>query len=194
MGQNPSKLPPSSTQHVFKSESPVNFSPDLINALQASPETDSTRSKDLELHIQRRVHSELTRLDAEQTKRLAELQEQISASPDSTTKSTHPDARTPDQSTSFGGVDHKAAAEGDKLRDLSRQSVQKEIDMLKEKLKRRKIKEEVVRDKTIEKAKSEVVNCLRLNDRRPLDCWREVEAFKEEVGRLEKEFLGKIMD
>ncbi len=54
MGQNSSKPPPSSTQHVFTrysnplrvlnkmltyfSESPVNFSPDLINALQASPE------------------------------------------------------------------------------------------------------------------------------------------------------------
>ncbi|KAL9037302.1 MAG: hypothetical protein Q9180_003797 [Flavoplaca navasiana] len=194
MGQNSSKPPPSSTQHVFTSESPVNFSPDLINALQANPETDSTRSKDLELHIQQRVHSELVRLDAEHSKRLAELQEQISTSPDSTTESIHPDALTPDQSTSSGGVDHKAAAEGDKLRDLSRQSVQKEIDMLKEKLKRRKLKEDVVQDKGIDKAKGEVIKCLRLNDRRPLDCWREVEAFKEEVGRLEKSFLGKVMD
>lgn len=66
--------------------------------------------------------------------------------------------------------------------------------MLKEKLKRRKIKEGVVKDKAAEKAKGEVVNCLRLNDRRPLDCWREVEVFKEEVGRLERDFLGKIMD
>ncbi|KAI4114477.1 MAG: hypothetical protein LQ338_008000 [Usnochroma carphineum] len=194
MGQNSSKPPPSSTQHVFTSESPVSFSPDLINALQASPETDSTRSKDLELHIQRRVHAELERLDAEQSKRLSELQEQISSAPDSTTESIHPDARTPDQSNSPGGVDQKAASEGDKLRDLSRQSVQKEIDMLKEKLKRRKIREEVVKDKAVEKAKGEVVNCLRLNDRRPLDCWREVEAFKEEVGRLEKEHLGKLME
>ncbi|KAL8917458.1 MAG: hypothetical protein Q9208_007952 [Pyrenodesmia sp. 3 TL-2023] len=194
MGQNSSKPPPSSTQHVFTSESPVSFSPDLINALQASPETDSTRSKDLELHIQRRVQSELERLDAEASKRLAELQEQISTAPDSTTTSIHPDARTPDQSTSAGGVDHKAASEGDKLRDLSRQSVQKEVDMLKEKLKRRKIKEEVVKDKAVEKAKGEVVNCLRLNDRRPLDCWREVEAFKEEVGRLEKDYLRRLME
>lgn len=66
--------------------------------------------------------------------------------------------------------------------------------MLKEKLKRRKMKEEVVQDKAIEKAKGEIVKCLRLNDRRPLDCWREVEAFKEEVGRLERNFLGKVMD
>ncbi|KAL8775120.1 MAG: hypothetical protein Q9209_000599 [Squamulea sp. 1 TL-2023] len=194
MGQGSSKPSPSSTQHVFTSESPVTFSPDLINALLASPETDSTRSKDLELHIQRRVHSELERLDAEHSKRLAELQEQISLSPDSTTKSIHPDGQTPDQSGSTGGVDHKAAAEGDKLRDLSRQSVQKEIDMLKEKLKRRRIKEEVVKDRAIEKAKGEIVKCLRLNDRRPLDCWREVETFKEEVARLEKEYLGKVMD
>lgn len=159
-----------------------------------SYQTDSTRSKDLELHIQRRVHSELERLDAKASKRLAELQEQISSAPDSTTTSIHPDARTPDQSNSAGGVDHKAASEGDKLRDLSRQSVQKEVDMLKEKLKRRKIKEEVVKDKAVEKAKGEVVNCLRLNDRRPLDCWREVEAFKEEVGRLEKDYLRRLME
>ncbi|KAL8860777.1 MAG: hypothetical protein Q9178_002807 [Gyalolechia marmorata] len=194
MGQNSSKPPPSSTQHVFTSDSPVNFSPDLINALQASPETDSTRSKDLELHIQQRVHSELARLDTEHSKRLAELREQISASPDSTIESVHPDARTPDQSISSGGVDHKAAAEGDKLRELSRQSVQKEIDMLKEKLKRRKLKEEVFQDKAIEKARGDIIKCLRLNDRRPLDCWREVETFKDEVGRLEKDFLGKVMD
>ncbi len=77
---------------------------------------------------------------------------------------------------------------------MSRQSVQKEIEMLKDKLKRRRIKEEVVKDKAVEKAKGEVVNCLRLNDRRPLDCWREVEAFKEEVGRLEKNYLGKLME
>ncbi len=66
--------------------------------------------------------------------------------------------------------------------------------MLKEKLKRRKLKEDVVQDKEIDKAKGEVIKCLRLNDRRPLDCWREVEAFKDEVGRLERSFLGKVMD
>lgn len=66
--------------------------------------------------------------------------------------------------------------------------------MLKEKLQKRKIQEEVGKDTSVEKAKGEVVNCLRLNDRRSLDCWREVETFKEEVGRLEKEYLGKLME
>jgi MICOS complex subunit MIC19 len=39
-------------------------------------------------------------------------------------------------------------------------------------------------DEGVEKAKSEVVKCLRENDRRPLDCWKEVENFKNEVRRL----------
>lgn len=48
-------------------------------------------------------------------------------------------------------------------------------------------------DKNVERAKGDVVKCLRTNDRRPLDCWREVEAFKREVGRLEKNFVDKVI-
>ena len=49
-------------------------------------------------------------------------------------------------------------------------------------------------DGAVEKARQEVITCLRVNDRRPLDCWREVEDFKREVGRLEQRFLGKVME
>ena len=72
--------------------------------------------------------------------------------------------------------------------------MQKEIDTLKEKLSKRQLREDVVNDKAVEKAKTEVVSCLRINDRRPLDCWREVDAFKKEVGRLEKQFLGRVLE
>ena len=91
-------------------------------------------------------------------------------------------------------MDHAAKAKGDKMRGLSREIVQKEIDSLRKKLEVRRLKEDVVGDKEVEKAKGEVVACLRINDRRPLDCWREVEAFKREVGRLERGFLGRVGD
>jgi altered-inheritance-of-mitochondria protein 13 len=39
-----------------------------------------------------------------------------------------------------------------------------------------------------------MVSCLRVNDRRPLDCWKEVDAFKTEVARLEKRFIGKVLE
>lgn len=45
--------------------------------------------------------------------------------------------------------------------------------------------------KEVEKAKEALVKCLRTNDRRPLDCWEEVEAFKAEVGKLERAFVEK---
>lgn len=63
----------------------------------------------------------------------------------------------------------------------------KEIEDLKGKLEGRKRK--VKMDREVERAKEEVIICLRKNDRRPLDCWEEVERFKREVGRLERRFV-----
>lgn len=77
---------------------------------------------------------------------------------------------------------------------MGRESVQKEIEGLKAKLKERKIREDVIGDQEVERVKEKMVSCLRLNDRRPLDCWEEVEAFKTEVGKLEKKFLGSVME
>lgn len=67
----------------------------------------------------------------------------------------------------------------------------KEVAELKAKLEKRKKIESA--DPEVEKAKEALVQCLRINDRRPLDCWKETEAFKREVGRLEKAFVAKTV-
>ncbi len=46
----------------------------------------------------------------------------------------------------------------------------------------------------MEKAKGALVRCLKEKDRRPLDCWEEVEGFKREVGRLERRFVEGVLD
>jgi altered-inheritance-of-mitochondria protein 13 len=71
----------------------------------------------------------------------------------------------------------------------SNQSVNKEVAALRAKLDSRKKLEQL--PPNVEKAKEELVSCLRTNDRRPLDCWQEVENFKTEVGKLEKAFIEK---
>jgi altered-inheritance-of-mitochondria protein 13 len=71
----------------------------------------------------------------------------------------------------------------------SHESVNSEMESLRKKLDSRKKLEEV--PKEVEKAKESLVQCLRQNDRRPLDCWEEVQAFKVEVGKLEKAFIQK---
>lgn len=68
--------------------------------------------------------------------------------------------------------------------------MQKDVEQLRKKLESRKKIQDV--DESVEIAKSEVVKCLRLNDRRPLDCWKEVERFREEVKRLEGTWVEKI--
>ena len=60
---------------------------------------------------------------------------------------------------------------------------------LRQKLESRKKLDKVSPE--VEKAKESLVSCLRKNDRRPLDCWQEVETFKAEVGKLEKAFIQK---
>ncbi|KAL0937428.1 MICOS complex subunit mic19 [Colletotrichum truncatum] len=84
-------------------------------------------------------------------------------------------------------AEEKPAPEGQR----SHESVTKEIEALRTKLAERKKIREL--PQSVETARSEVVRCLRENDRRPLDCWKEVEAFKEEVKRLEKGWVEKVV-
>ena len=72
--------------------------------------------------------------------------------------------------------------------------MQKEIENLKRKLERRKVRENMEGMEAVEKAKGELVKCLREKDRRPLDCWEEVEVFKREVGRLERRFVEGVLE
>lgn len=66
-----------------------------------------------------------------------------------------------------------------------------EIEQLRSRLDgRRKL---VELDEGVARAKADVIGCLRLNDRRPLDCWKEVEAFKREVARMEEAFVDRIV-
>lgn len=131
--------------------------------------SDSTRAKTLELHIQSRVQAELKALQDRASKDFEELQAKLSA-------------EEPKK-------EEKSA--GDTLRDLGRESVQNEVVELKRKLEKRKLVKEV--DESVEKAKGAVVRCLSENDRRPLDCWREVQTFREEVRRLEGVWVEKIV-
>ncbi|CDM27322.1 hypothetical protein DTO013E5_4462 [Penicillium roqueforti] len=205
------------SQHVFSSNSPVQFSSNLVDALQSNSETDSTRAKVLELEIQNRVAQELQRLREREQQTLAEIEKRISESKDTTslpvTAATAPLAPStsgyPAGSLNldapripFAGRHHDpaptviapqetAVATRPVKRDVSRNSVAAEIEQLRSKLDgRRKL---VELDDGVAKARSDVTSCLQLNDRRPLNCWVEVDAFKREVARMEAAFVDRIV-
>ncbi|KAJ5542631.1 hypothetical protein N7461_008634 [Penicillium sp. DV-2018c] len=209
------------SQHVFSSNSPVQFSSNLVDALQSTSESDSTRSKALELEIQNRVAQELERIRAREQQTLADIEKRIAESKDTTsplpvTAATAPLAPSttgyPAGSLNldapripFAGREHdalpaftapaeqsaSASAAQPAKRDISRDSIAAEVEQLRNKLDgRRKLME---LDDGVSKARSDVTACLQLNDRRPLNCWEEVDAFKREVARLEAAFVDRIV-
>lgn len=126
-------------------------------------QTDSSRAQLAEAQVQARVSAELRRLQSEQETRLSSALEKIAASDD--------------------GESSKDA--------ITRSDVASEIQALEARLRSRRVVRET--PESVEAARSEVVRCLRENDRRPLDCWREVAQFKEEVRRLEKGWVERVI-
>ncbi|KAF2479412.1 hypothetical protein BDY17DRAFT_327385 [Neohortaea acidophila] len=182
-------------QHVFNADAPVRFSQNVVDSLQNSAETDSTRAQDYELKIQSRVNSELKKLRDEQSRKLADLTSSLSSSSSSSdTKNDSPLSKVlPDKETITSHLSSPFSSSNDTSSkdstSRSHDSVQKEIMTLRAKLDARKKLEKP--SKEVEKAKEELVRCLRTKDRRPLDCWEEVEAFKAEVGKLERAFVER---
>ncbi|RKF83788.1 MICOS complex subunit mic19 [Golovinomyces cichoracearum] len=161
----------------------VRFSQSMMETLNESSETDSTRSKALELEIQSRVNAELLRLKSVAEKEYTDLKVKAFSS-----EENNKDGQEKSQNqTAFT----EAAIAGDRLRQLGRDAVQGDICELKSKLEKSKQVREV--DADVAKAKKDLVTCLTENDRRPLDCWSKVQKFKEEVARLEDEWIQKVV-
>ncbi|KAL2180790.1 uncharacterized protein P884DRAFT_326829 [Thermothelomyces heterothallicus CBS 202.75] len=171
MGSASSK-PSDSVPQVWRGSSQTGVSQNLVEALEASNETDVSRLQSLELHIQERVAAELRRLREQEAESLRAAQQKLSAEPAAADQ-----AQGSEQQRQLGGP--------------SRHEVAKAIQDLRAKLEERKKVRQL--PETVESAKNDVVRCLRENDRRPLDCWREVEAFKEEVRKLEKGWVDKVV-
>jgi MICOS complex subunit MIC19 len=179
-----------STKHVFTASTPINFSSELLDSLSSSTETDSTRQKTLDLHIAQRVQEELAKLQAEQTSAIASARQKIlssdSSSDDADTgsKAAGLKAKLPEK---LGGTN----SEEEQKKQASSKKVQEEIERLKKELGQRKVLKDLPKD--VEAAREGVISCLRVNDRRPLDCWKEVEVFKREVRKMEEDFVGRIL-
>lgn len=82
-------------------------------------------------------------------------------------------------------------AKEDARQGQSSAKVFEELEKLRRGLNERKKVREMPRD--VEKAREELVGCLKKNDRRPLDCWREVDAFKGSVSKMEEDFIGRVL-
>ncbi|OAA47091.1 DUF1690 domain-containing protein [Metarhizium rileyi] len=159
MGASASKQE-ASGHYEWKASGPPSVSLEVLDTLKSSPETDASRARLIEQHVQARVAEELKKLQKKESEALNVAHEKI------------------------------ASAENSDESKLSRFTLGQEVDELRRKLGERKKVREL--PEAVENSRSAVIRCLREHDRRPLDCWQEVEDFKAEVKKLEKSWVDKI--
>lgn len=157
------------------------------------PQTDATRSRQQELQYQQRLTQELEKLREKEAENLSEVSSHLSNDVQHPPESSSLTEKLSEVTEQISNVTSSSAAlaQKQKQQSMSNASVTKEIDALRKKLETRKKLEQA--DPHVNSAKEDLVACLRLHDRRPLDCWKEVEIFKREVGRLEKDFVEKTI-
>lgn len=111
----------------------MRFSNNLLETLQSSAETDSTRDKALEIHIQERVASELRRLEERESEILKSLDQQA--------------------------ITTAASGETKDEDELDRNKVQAELDALRLRLK--ELPKVLELEGEMKAAREGVVQCLR---------------------------------
>lgn len=170
--------------------SPIPYFPFLSTHTQ--PQSDSTRAKETDLHIAQLVHSELSRLQARED----EILSAISRDADNGTGTLAPPPPSSDSTLGKLSALLPASLTGQDDSDdlnLSRQALAEKIEELKKRLAKVPAPGGEGEDGEVVAARQGVVQCLRFNDRRPLDCWAEVERFREVARRREREFVVGVV-
>lgn len=148
------------------------------------------------------MHEELEKISKQETSRLEALRNKLSTSSSSDSDSNS-SSSTPKQKSSGSLLELPSISASDLIptsseskeekarKEQSSAKVKSEIEKLKKALGDRKVVKDL--PKEVDKARGDVIQCLRMNDRQPLDCWKEVEIFKREVRKMEEQFVGKIL-
>ena len=126
-------------------------------------QTDASRARLIESQVQARVAEELKKLQKKESEALNVAHEKIAAA---------------------------AASSSEDQAGMTSHAVNKQVEELRRKLEDRK--QLVPLPEGVESSRLDVVRCLTENDRRPLDCWQEVEKFKAEVKKMEQEWVNKV--
>ncbi|GME66924.1 unnamed protein product [[Candida] boidinii] len=134
---------------TFIPQTPVDFSSSLLAQLDSSNESNYTRQQYAETYIQQKVNAELKKIESD---KLAKLDETLKNSLKKISSANS------NSSISVGSINEK-------LDKINEQLVK--LNSLKP-----------VKSAELKAAESKVSACLKLNKDTPLNCWEEVEKFK----------------
>ncbi|KAG4301824.1 hypothetical protein PCANB_002015 [Pneumocystis canis] len=149
---------------VFQNESqfPLQFSSALVNHLDSKIDSNAIRAASLEEHIQERIAVEMERLHAKERDILIEVEKELTKK----------------------NAQHEKAQE--KLNSFNLKNEILDIERNINGLFR--IKE---LDDTVLRKKNEVIQCLKQNEKRPLNCDEIIKEFRNQVHTLKDTFIKK---
>ncbi|KAG8894180.1 hypothetical protein FRC01_013128 [Tulasnella sp. 417] len=176
MGADQSK-PSEPSGKVFTNEQPVQFSQDLVDHLSdriTSTSPDSARQSTLDEHVRSRIQAELSRLQSEEE----QVRQQIEAA----LEKENLDKET--ELANKGAEDGKPATSSSALAE-ELEEVQKRAERFLERKKMDDLPE-------VKEKQEALLKCYSNNRTTSLDCWREVEEFKQSVASLEKKFVDSL--
>lgn len=154
MGASQSKQQETPQSKVFLPKTPTEFSNSLVGKLDSSVESDYTRTQYTEKHIQDEVANELRKIEQESAKALKEAFNKLPESESNNNNNTNTDGN----------------------------SLRQKLDELKSKLDSRPAPQQL--GKEISNTREQLVKCFKDNKDKPLNCWDEVQKFKESVQNL----------
>lgn len=135
---------------VFKPNTPVNISPALLSQLISTKETDFTRQQLNEKYLEEKIAQLYAQREEETLKKFED--------------------KLNNALLQDSGADDKV---------LSSNKVFKKVEYLKEKVMMLESRTEPKVNSKIMKAKMEVEECLLANKAKPLNCYEEIQKFKE---------------
>ncbi|CAI4211181.1 unnamed protein product [Parascedosporium putredinis] len=86
MGSTASKPAANGASYEWKGSSPIGASQDLVNSIQSNKETDASRAKLMEIHVETRVAEQLQKLHDNEAAALKEAREKLSSAMSRRTK------------------------------------------------------------------------------------------------------------
>ncbi|KXN87725.1 hypothetical protein AN958_08201 [Leucoagaricus sp. SymC.cos] len=167
-------------EKVFHSETPISFSPDVVNQLSnrlESPGTSPERQTILDAHIRARIQDELEHLrrEEEQVQKIERALEKENLDKE---RAMTGDASEGDGSGT-GDVKSSTALQGD-------------LGEIREKINKYQTRKELTEYPEVKTYGDAVVECYSKNPTRTLDCWKEVDRFKTSVAKLEQEYFKTL--
>jgi len=178
MGASQSK----SDEKVFPNETPISFSADVVNQLEdrlESPETSPERQSTLDSIVRGRIQSELQRLKQEEE----DVRQQIEAA-------LEKENLDKEKSMTEGGEEESPDSTVGKV--SSSTALMGDLEEIKGKIDKYHDRRNLDNFPEIRTTAEAVQQCYKNNSGNPLDCWRQVEAFKASVSQLEKDYYKSL--